>query len=237
MEVLERFETPPHACPYLAGRAARLDYSFAPDLTAEEYEDLMNRGYRKFGALFFRPVCDGCRACRPIRVPVATFVPDRSQTRAWRRNADLAVRLARPSVDRERLDLYNRYHQDQTRRKGWPSVDKDPTDYAASFVGNPIPSIELSVWEGRVLRAVLIAEVTPNVVSAVYHYHDLTLPGRGLGTFCILNTIELARKLGKPYVYLGYYVAGCPSMEYKARFRPCELMGEDGVWRARVQTT
>jgi leucyl-tRNA---protein transferase len=231
MRVLQQFTSDAHTCAYLPDRLSTLEYAYAPVLTAQEYEDLMNRGFRKFGALFFQPVCHGCRECRPIRIPTARFRPDRSQRRAWKRNQDLTVRRAAPSVDEARLDLYQRYHSAQSSRKGWPEQERDAREYAFGFVENPVPAIEITMWEGNTLRAVVLTDITPGVVSGVYHYHDPDLADRGLGTFCMLHTLELARELEKTWAYFGYYVAGCGSLEYKARFRPCEIMGADGVWR------
>lgn len=208
-----------------------LDYTLVRRLAPQEYEDLMNSGHRKFGPLFFRPACPACTACRPIRVPAAEFRPDRSQRRAARRNADLEVRLAGPRLDDERLDLFHRYHLAQAERKGWAPKERDPDDYALSFIHNPVPAAELSLWEGGRLVAVVLADLTPNVVSGVYHYHEPDLAERGLGTFCMLQTIELARRLEKRWAYFGFYVAGCESLAYKARFRPCELMDTAGVWQ------
>ncbi|MBI3723875.1 arginyltransferase [bacterium] len=232
MEALEPIVTPEQACPYLAGRRAKLEWSYAPALGAADYEALMDLGHRKFGAFVFRPACEGCRACRPIRVPAATFSPDRSQRRAWRANQDLAVSFAPPSVDEERLALLSRYHEKQAREKGWPrDQHESERDYAASFVENPLPAVEIAIRENGALRAILLADLTPRVLSAVYHYHEPALGRRGLGTFAILHAIDLAGRLGKEHVYLGFLVAGCASMTYKARFRPCEVLGEDGVWR------
>jgi leucyl-tRNA---protein transferase len=231
MRVLHRFVTEPHPCAYLSERTAKLEYSFADSMSAQEYEDLMNRGYRKFGAAFFRPVCDGCQACRPMRVAIADFRPDRSQRRAWKRNQDLEVRLATPGVDEQRLELYQRYHEGQQQRKGWPVHQMSAEEYFISFVHNPVPSIELSLWEGKILRAVMITDVTTNVVSGIYHYHDLTQAHRGIGIYCMLQTISLAERLKKRWLYFGYYVAGCGSMDYKAAFRPCETLDIDGVWK------
>jgi arginyl-tRNA--protein-N-Asp/Glu arginylyltransferase len=230
MIVHREFVTGPHECAYLPDRDANLRYLYMLQLSAQEYEDLMNAGYRKFGPFLFLPVCEGCRECRPIRIPVERFQPDRSQRRAWKRNEDIEVRIARPTVDVRRLDLYHRYHAAQTERKGWPEKEKEPQDYALSFVNNPIPGLEISLWECDTLRGVVLTDVTPNVVSGVYHYYEPDLPARSLGTFCMLQTLELARRLGKPYAYFGYYVAGCGSLAYKARFRPCEIMNADGVW-------
>lgn len=230
MTILTRFEEGPETCLYLPDREATQEYVVVERLSPGEYERKMDEGWRKFGAFLFRPVCPGCSECRPIRVPVATFIPDRSQNRALKRNADLRVVADRPTVDETRLDLYRRYHAAQAGRKGWPIRDSDLTDYDHNFVRNPLPSIEISVWDGEVLRAIVLTDITPNAVSAVYHYHDPDCGDRSLGTFAVLQTFALAEALGRPHVYLGYFVSGCGSMAYKARYRPCEVMDSNGDW-------
>lgn len=231
MIVLDRFVVGPEVCAYLPEQRSRLEYERAARLSPAEYEERMNAGWRKFGHLLFHPVCGACRECRPLRVPVAGFTPDRSQRRARRRNADLAIRCAQPSVDAARLALYRRYHAAQAIHRGWPAGEKTAEEYFFSFVRSPLPAVEIAISENEALRAVVLIDVTPNTLSAVYHYHDPDCRERSLGTFALLETIELARRLGKPYVYLGYHVAGCVSMAYKARFRPCEILGPDGQWR------
>ncbi|MGD0093702.1 MAG: arginyltransferase [Planctomycetota bacterium] len=230
MLVLHNFITEPHACPYVAERVAKLEYSYAAQMTPQEYEDLLNGGCRKFGMAFFRPVCGVCQACRPLRVAVARFRPDRSQRRAWRDNRHLQVKFGAPRVDELRVALFNLYHQAQCRRKGWPAHESDAEEYALTFLCNPVPAVEISVWEGGLLRGIVLSDVTPHVVSAVYHYYHPDCLKLGLGTFCVLQTIELARRLKRPWVHLGFYVAGCANMAYKARFRPHELMNAEGVW-------
>jgi len=224
------FITDPHPCAYLAERLSRMEYTYAPRLSGAQYEALMNTGYRKFGPMVFRPVCRGCRECRPIRIPVDRFQPDRSQRRAWKRNQDLEIRWAAPVADEKRLDLYRRYHTSQARKKGWPESGIDLQEYFASFVLNPVPAVEISLWEGDDLRAIVLTDVTPTIVSGVYHYHDPDLADRSLGTYCMLRTIDLGRRLEKHWAYFGYYVSGCASLEYKARYRPCEIQGTDGEW-------
>jgi len=226
---LERFVSPAEKCVYLPHREATFEYSLAP-FSAKKYEDLMNQGCRKFGKILFRPVCQGCNACRPIRVPVAEFKPDRSQRRAWKVNENLELHVAEPKADPARIDLFNRYHSAQTERKEWPNHKTSAADYCTSFVENATPCIELTLWEGPELRAVILADATPNVYSAVYHFYDPRFPQRALGTASILHVIELARQHEKRWVYLGYHVAGCKSMAYKARFKPCEIMDEHGNW-------
>ena len=199
-------------------------------LSSLEYERKMDEGWRKFGAFLFRPVCRGCQECRPIRISTELFTPNRSQMRAMKRNSDLRVLAGSPIVDETRLDLYRRYHASQSAHKGWPERDGDPVDYAHNFIRNPIPAVEISIWEEDILRAVVLTDVTPNTVSAVYHFHDPDCRERSLGTFAILQTIALAEALNRQYVYLGYFVSGCGSMDYKSRYRPCEIMNADGSW-------
>lgn len=140
-------------------------------------------------------------------------------------------------MDNARLDLHRRYHEAQTLRKGWPDSEKTTADYTFAFVQNPLPgATEITAWEpladgSEALRLVVLTESTPNVVSGIYHFHDPTLSSRSLGTFGMLHTIRLAQTLGKRWAYFGFYVAGCPSLAYKARFKPCEILGTDNVWR------
>lgn len=235
MRVLRRITTPPHSCLYLSDQVCSMEYSYVPFLQPAEYQELMNQGYRKFGALAFRPVCPTCRACRPIRISVTGFKPDRSQRRAWRANQHLEVRHASPTVDEVRLDLLHRYQAAQTGRKGWPESEKDAEEYAFSFVENPLPAVEISLWEADQLRAVVLTEVTPDAVSGIYHFYDPELYRQGVGTHCMLQTIDLARELGKRWAYFGYFVRECPSLAYKARFQPCEVLGLDGVWRPHAE--
>ena len=230
MQVLQQFISGPDICHYLPDRLATQQYASISQLSPAEYEDLMNRGWRKFGTTLFRPICAHCEECRPLRILTDRFTPDRSQQRAWRKNAGLEVRFAPPSVDAARLDLYRRYQASQTAAKGWPDTEGTAKNYARQFVQNPLPSIEISLWDGDALRAVVITDITPNCVSGVYHFHDPECRAQGLGTHALLHMIELARRLGKPWVYLGFYVAGNASMAYKTRFRPHEILQPDGVW-------
>ena len=230
MQVLQQFISGPDTCHYLPDRDAAQQYAEMAQLSPEEYESLMNQGWRKFGATLFRPVCAHCSECRPLRIPTAKFIPDRSQQRCWRKNADLEVRYALPTVDATRLDLYRRYQAEQSATKGWPDAERTVRSYSRQFVHNPVPSVEISLWERDTLRAIVITDITPQCVSGVYHFHDPDCRSRGLGTYALLHTIELARRLEKPWVYFGYYVAGCASMAYKTRFRPHEILQPNGVW-------
>ncbi len=230
MHVVDQFTTPPHACPYLADQIATTEYRLVQELSPAEYEACMDAGCRKFGVLVFRPVCAGCSECRPIRIDVTNFSPNRSQRRNWERHRNLEVRRQPPVLDRPRWELFKRYHAGQAERKGWHDSIGSPPEYRAFFLNNPLPALEISLWDGGDLLGITLTEVTPNTVSGIYHYHDPARAQLGLGTNCMLQTIALARDLGKPWAYFGYHVTGCGSLAYKARFRPCQRLETDGNW-------
>ena len=232
MRVLQTIRTGPDICIYLPGRQSTMENVVVEQLSAAEYEQKMDEGWRKFGPVLFHPICAECSECRPLRIRVAEFIPSRSQRRALAKNADLIVRYGRPTVDDTRLALYNRYHTKQELQKGWPEGERSADDYAFSFVHNPVPAVEISVWEGETLRAIVLTDVTPSTVSGVYHYYEPEGESRSLGTFAMLQTIILAQKLTKPWAYFGYWVAACPSLSYKANFQPCEILTETGNWEA-----
>jgi arginine-tRNA-protein transferase len=221
-------------CGYLPDRDWRLEYRLAFDLSAEEYAGWMLKGWRHFGRTLFRPRCRGCDACRPIRVDVAKFRPDRSQRRAWKANAgEVRLEVVEPAAEPLQLDLYRRYHAHQTEAKQWPARDDEsPDDYADSFVNNPFATREWRYWLGETLIGLGYVDPLPVGPSAITFFHDPEHRARSLGTFNVLALIDHARSLGQPHIYLGYYVADCPSMAYKARFAPNQLLFPDGTWRA-----
>ncbi len=232
MEDGYRFLDAPRACSYLPLERARMEYELVDRLSPGEYLGRMNQGWRRFGHTLFRPRCKACNACRPLRIDVARFRPDRSQKRAFRANqGEIRLEIARPSALPENLDLHRRYHESQSERKGWPEHDDDPFGYAQTFVHNPFATQEWRYFLGDRLVGVGYVDDVPTVLSAVYFFHDPALRERSLGTFNVLTLIGCARDRGYPYVYLGYYVEGCRSMAYKARFRVNQLLGEDGSWR------
>lgn len=232
MESLFTFVTPPDRCGYLPDRRWQLRYEVVGQLTPAEYEDRLRQGWRRFGYALFKPDCPTCRACRSLRVDVARFRPNLSQKRAWKANIDdVRVEIGTPAVSAEKLELYDRFHAFQTDFKGWPRHDpKDPVDYVESFVENPFPTEEWCFYLGGRLVGVGYVDRLPGGLSAIYFYYDPDERDRSLGTFNVLCVLRSAAERKLPHVYLGFYVEGCRSLEYKGRFRPNELLA-DGDWR------
>jgi arginine-tRNA-protein transferase len=229
VESVIRFITPPAHCEFLPDRERRMEYDVVRQLSPDEYMQRMEQGWRRFGHAMFRPVCGPCRMCQSLRVPVARFRPDRSQSRAWKANAG-AVRLVvgAPPLTAEKQAIFDRFHDHQHAAKGWPRQTGEET---ASFVDNPFPTEEWCYYLGDALVAVGYVDHLAGGLSAMYFFYDPGQRHRSLGTFNVLSIIAAARSRNLPYVYLGYYVEGCRSLEYKARFRPNEIIGDDGAWR------
>ena len=233
MVSLVTFTTPPHPCAYFPDRVAKTGYEYVGELSAAEYQTRLEAGWRRFGHTLFHPTCPACDACQSIRVPAATFRPDRSQKRAWAANRDVELTIHVPSVTAETLALYDAFHAHQSDAKGWPAHEPEaPEAFAGSFVANPFPSEEWQYRLGGELVGVGYVDRTPRGLSAIYFvYHPKYRP-RSPGTFNVLSILAAAKKAGLPYVYLGYYVAGYPSLEYKARFRPNQVRDPaSGHWR------
>lgn len=223
-EIRERFVEPPRQCDYLADRRASLEYRVMVDVSPEELEALLVRGWRRLGPFYFRPACAGCFECVPLRIPVDAFVPTHSQRRARRRMGRFRVTLGRPRVDSLRIDLYRRWHAGRENIRGWEPSPLGPDEYWLQFA-YPHPAVrELTVWDGAQPVAVGIWDWTPAALSAAYFFYDPAVARLSPGVANVLLGIELARTRGVPYVYLGYRVAGCPSMRYKAAFRPHEVL-------------
>ena len=249
---------PSHPCPYLPDREARSAGFLCGRMSAEVYRGLLDAGFRRSGKLVYRPACAGCRECRAMRIAVDGFVMSKSQRRVWRRNQDLVVTVnalhGRPSprpspgvpgegerekgvrgeVEKvarardEKFQLYARYVRE------WHGREEDATE--AAFVeflyDSPVLTLEVEYRdEGGKLLGVGICDRSRESLSSVYFYFDPSEARRGLGTFGVLWEIDFARRERIDWYYLGYWIRGCSAMEYKARFGPHEILGEDGVWR------
>ncbi len=248
--VYRHWVSEPRPCVYLRdGREASLEYRLMLDVSTQELEHLLERGWRRFGPLYFRPACRDCSACVPLRVSVASFRPSRSQRRVWRRRERFRLVGGVPTVDASRLALYRRWHAVREHTRDWSDDGFDATSYEQQFAF-PHPSVrELAYYdvsseqEGTPrLVALAIMDETANALSAVYTFHDPEYEKFSLGTLSILGLVERAKQAGKKWVYLGYRILGCVSSEYKARFVPHELLwgwpafGESAVWLPHTES-
>lgn len=222
--MLAEFVEPPRGCNYLPDRTASLEYRVMAGVGIAELEQMLLRGWRRQGPVYFRPACGACGECVSIRVPVDRFRPTRSQERARRRCARFRVVLDRPKVDDERLALYAAWHAARERDREWDPAPMDAEAYAAQFAFRHPAAWELSLRDGERLVALTLCDVTPRAWSAIFGFYSPEVARLSPGVAGVMLAVAMARDRGIPHVYLGYRVAGCPSMRYKAGFRPHELL-------------
>ncbi len=222
------YQTGLHPCGYWPDRRSR-DLVLDPDSEhiGQAYAQALAMGFRRSGGHVYRPHCPRCRDCVAIRLPVHEFRPDRGQRRCLRRNADLAMSETPAHRDDEHFDLYRRYLAH--RHPGGGMDDPGPDDFDL-FLRSPWSAtrfLEFRLHEKLV--AVAVTDLLPEAISAVYTFYEPELERRGLGSYAILRQVDWAREQRLPHLYLGYRIAGHPKMDYKTRFRPCELL-ENGIW-------
>lgn len=227
------YVTAPQPCPYLGDRMERKLFTALHGEQAEQLNNALSKqGFRRSQNVLYRPSCTECAACYSARIRVADFKPSKSQRKTRRRNADLQRHATSPWATEEQFALFRRYLD--CRHSDGGMADMDVFEFAAMIEETPIRSrvIEYttSAEKGRSLAAVCLTDVLDDGVSMVYSFYDPDRMAGSIGTYIILDHIDIAREAGLPYVYLGYWVPGSPKMGYKAAFSALEVYS-NGRWQ------
>lgn len=234
--------TAPAPCPYLPGQVERKVFTHLVGAGATALNDaLTHGGFRRSQTIAYRPACDVCHACIPVRIVVKEFSPTRSLRRVKAKNADLVgeARPAQPTSDQ--YALFRAYLD--ARHSDGGMMAMTVLDYATMVEDTHVrtrvveyrrrtPDSRLNGRGGGALLAVALTDILADGLSMVYSFYDPDEAARSLGTYMILDHVERARAMGLPYVYLGYWVEGSAKMDYKARFQPQERLVSYGWERA-----
>ena len=231
-ETPQFYLTAPAPCPYLPGKAERKVFTHLVGDRAGALNDILTQGgFRRSQNIAYRPACEGCRACISVRTVVDAFTMTDSMARVTRRNRDLVGTATTAAPSSEQYSLFRRYLDARHAEGGM--ADMSVLDYAM-MVGESYVSTRIfeyrfrgpdTAFTGRgegPLIATALSDVLADGLSMVYSFYDPDYADRSIGTFMILDHIFRARKMGLPYVYLGYWVDGSRKMGYKRRFKPQE---------------
>ena len=227
--------TVPAPCPYLPNRMEQKVFTELRGPQAEELNDSLSKvGFRRSQKVAYKPACDGCKACVSVRILVDEFEPGRTMRRISRRNADLLELIEPSHATLEQYELLSDYLEERHWDGGMAGMTAldyatmvEETTVATQLVEYRVRNLDDPARREGPLKGACLTDVLDDGLSMIYSFYDTDAERRSLGTYMILAHIEWARRLGLPYVYLGYWVAGSPKMEYKTKFRPMEAYVDD----------
>ncbi|MEI8035619.1 MAG: arginyltransferase [Betaproteobacteria bacterium] len=229
LSVLQFYTTAPYECSYLPQRMARSQVATPGHLIdTNVYAELVRSGFRRSGAFTYRPLCDQCQACVPVRIAAQAFKPNRTQRRCQKKHSFLSTHLLDLTDIAEHYELYLRY---QARRHSGGGMDHDSRDQYKQFLLHSNVNTKLVEFrEEGILRMVSLIDFLPDGLSSVYTFFEPDQVGRSFGTYNVLWQIALCQQLQLPYVYLGYWIQNSQKMAYKIQFQPLQSL-RHGQWQ------
>ena len=226
--VIHFYATASYPCSYLAERQARSQVAVPVEaIDAAAYSQLVRMGFRRSGYYTYRPACEGCQACVPVRLRVADFVPARALRRAWTRHRGLVATVLPLAFNAEHFALYRRYQQ--LRHPGGGMSEDSVQQYAEFILKSRVQSMLVEFRLAGELKMVSLIDELQDGLSAVYTFYAPEDTGSGYGNYAVLWQAQRTRELGLPYLYLGYWIRDCRKMAYKSRYQPLERL-DDGAW-------
>lgn len=228
LQKIQFYVTAPYSCGYIRGRLAQ-SLIAAPHhlIDANVYSELIQFGFRRSGKFAYRPHCENCEACVPVRIPVASFQPSRSQRRAGKQHSKLSANVMPVEFREEHFRLYQAYQL--ARHTEEPAEQDTDEQYRSFLVQSNVETRLIEFRQDGVLKMVSVVDLVADGISAVYTFYDATDVACSYGTYSVLWQVEWARQLGKPYLYLGYWIAESRKMAYKQKFSPLQAL-RGGEW-------
>ncbi len=216
-------------CPYIKGQT---EQRIAVDITSDPkcHDELAAAGFRRVENWVYRPACPKCNACLPWRVDVANFYPSRNMSRIIKKNKDLTRHITSPTPSDDHYRLFKTYVT--SRHDDGQMAKMGESDFTSMIRNSPIETVLVNYNDAKNnLVGAILCDLQSDGLSAVYSFFEPGLTTRSLGTFMVLDLLNIAKESDLNWLYLGYFVEGSRKMEYKARFKPAEVFN-DGQWQA-----
>lgn len=229
---IQLLRTEPHPCSYLDGAIATTEFiSPGEEIDLGRYQAINDLGFRRSGAHFYRPACQSCSECRPLRVPVGDFRPSKSQRRILKKNSSHSIRIeTEPEADKY-FSLYQNYILERHAEGDMYPPDRKQFDNFICCKRDCTRFIEFYADDSaNNLIMVAVCDLLADGISAIYSFFDPKYSQLSLGSYAVLAEIDIAKQIGLSYLYMGYWIADSKKMNYKNRFRPCQIL-EKGEWR------
>ncbi|EKI5298603.1 arginyltransferase [Campylobacter jejuni] len=212
-------------CPYLKDKRSRIEYKYIENCPKEINNELIKRGWRRFGRYFSRPICKDCDECLSLRILVNEYNFSRSERRVVNKNINTKVILRTPNLSNEHLFLYDKYYRFMEEKKNWKRYDLSFKQYYNLYVDGFMNfGYELAFYIEDKLVCVDLIDILEDGISSIYCFYDPDFSYFSLGKFSLLNEIQIAKKMNLDYIYLGYFVKKCQSLSYKADYTPNEIL-------------
>lgn len=203
-----------------------IKYRIIHSCQSDEYLDMLQKGWRRFGKMHFVPVCKECTKCISMRVDVENYSFSKSELRVLNKNKDTKIFIQPPSVSYEHLELYNKYHQYMQDKKGWSYNPISINEYISSYIDGKESGFakEILYFIDDKLVGVALVDIIKEGISSIYCFYDHDYKHHSIGQFSILFQIRIAKELKIPYIYLGYWIKDHYSMGYKEKYQPYEVL-------------
>lgn len=228
MHILERdveFVEEQRECSYFDDEVSDIRYRYISRCTKEDYQNMLEHGWRRFGKMHFVPECNQCNKCISMRIDVENYKFSRSEKRVFKKNFDTKIYIQPPSLTLDHLKLYDKYHFNMSQKKNWNYSPIEPAEYDRSYVqGKDEFTKEFLYVRDDKLIGVALVDILSKSISSIYCYYDHDYDELSLGKFSILAQIKIAKELNIPYIYLGYWIKDHFSMGYKQAYKPFEIL-------------
>jgi len=212
-------------CSYLQDKEQTTHYKMIDNCSSSNCQDLIERGFRRFGKMYFRPICSLCDECKSIKIDVENFKFNKSKRRVLNKGSKIKIYMQQPTMTQEHLDLFDKYHLYMNKKKGWEYQKVTPEHYYHSFVnGYEDFGYEVLYFDEDKLIGVDLIDILEDGISSIYFFYDPDYSKYSLGKLSLYKQIGFAQKTHKRWIYLGYYVKDCPSLSYKSQYEPYKTL-------------